>query len=90
MSATNLFPFCYGAEDVGNKSATLTFPSCETRACNYISIIDDSSAERDRTLQIVLERTADLDRRIILDPSATELIIVDNDGSTCLSLHIRG
>ena len=79
-----MFQIFYGAEDGGDKSATLTFLSCEMRACNYISIIDDSNAERDRTLQIVLERTADLDRRIRLDPSAAELTIVDDDGSTYL------
>ena len=59
-------------------------------ACKYISIIDDSNAERDTIFQIFLKRTADLDRRIRLNPSAAELVIVDDDGSTYLTLHIIG
>ena len=60
-------------------SEVLTFAACETQRCVNVTIIDDLTLETEETFDVTLNRTADLDNRITLDPAAEEIQIIDND-----------
>ena len=68
------------SDDYGTHSAVLFFEPCETRACVTLSIVDDNISEKTESFHITLERTSDLDSRIILDPRNGEVAIQDDDG----------
>ena len=57
----------------------LNFPSCGTRSCTEVVIIDDDVDEPNENLFVILERTTTLDPRITLRPTEGEILIVDND-----------
>ena len=59
-------------------SDILIFEPCETRKCVNISIADMASDPNTR-LFYTLDRTTDT--RIALNPSAGEVVIVDDDGT---------
>ena len=54
-----------------------TLGACGIRLCWHISIVDDTIDESDESFSLTLERTAGLDPRITLSPSAGEIIILD-------------
>ena len=59
---------------------TLTFSSCEERACTSVTFVDDDIPEKYESLTISLVRTADLDQRIILISESKEVTILNDDG----------
>ena len=59
-------------------STLLMFDSCETRQCTNIAIMNDGLEESTESFSVTLERTSELDTRIILDPDIGEIVI--NDG----------
>ena len=63
-------------------SVILMFAECETRRCVNISIVDDLTLEMAESFDISLNRTADLDSRITLNPAEGTIQIIDND---CMS-----
>ena len=65
----------------------LFFDACTTRVCETLSIVDDNISERIELFYLTLERTSDLDRRIILNPRDGAVTIVDDDGK--LILHTK-
>ena len=71
----------------------LIFDACETQQCVVVTIVDDVVDEPEEVFRVALERTSDLDSRIILEPIDGEIIIADNDGnmanylSTLIKLH---
>ena len=60
----------------------LIFDACETQQCVVVTIVDDVVDEPEEVFRVALERTIDLDSRIILEPIDGEIIIADNDGNT--------
>ena len=74
------FPLFLHAESPGDYRAVAvmqTLNACGIRLCWYISIVDDTIDESDESFSFTLERTAGLDPRITLSPSAGEIIILD-------------
>ena len=69
------------SDDYGTRSVVLFFEPCETRACVTLSIVDDNIAEKNESFRITLERTSDLDSRIILNRRNGEVAIQDDDGT---------
>ena len=69
-------PLDYGALD-----KILTFPTCDTRVCTDVTIVDDDIAEFTENFFVSLLRTDQLDSRITLSPTEAEVEILDNDGS---------
>ena len=67
--------------DYGALSTILMFGECDTRLCVNISIVDDLVLETMETVYIKLNRTADLDVRIQLDPVDAEIQIIDDDST---------
>lgn len=67
--------------DYGALSTILMFDECDTRHCVNISIVDDLVLETTETVYVTLNRTADLDVRIQLEPVDAEIQIVDDDGT---------
>ena len=61
-------------------SEILTFGVCEMRQCVNVSIVDDMIHEPEERFSYTLERTIDLDPLIAINPSAGEVVIVDDDG----------
>ena len=64
-------------------SRILSFPSCETRQCVNITIVNDLVNELIEEFNVTLERTIGLDRRISLQPVDAR-IIIDNDSKSAL------
>ena len=64
-----------------------TLNACRIRLCWYISIVDDTIDESDESFSFTLERTAGLDPRITLSPSAGEIIILDAESMYNVYLH---
>ena len=64
-------------------STILLFESCETHACVNISILRDLIQEQNESFTITLERTPELDPRIILDPLETQIVILGQCASGC-------
>ena len=56
----------------------LKFDTCDTRQCTEIPIVDDMIAELTESFFVTLERTPDLDSRIILDPVDGQITIIDS------------
>ena len=67
--------------DYGQTNITLTFASCDTRACTSVTIFDDDIAENAENFFVSLLRTDQLDSRITLSPNLAEVEILDNDGN---------
>lgn len=67
--------------DYGALSIILMFDECDTQLCVNISIVDDLVLETTETVYVTLNRTADLDARIQLEPVDAEIQIVDDDGT---------
>ena len=65
----------------------LFFEACTTRVCETLSIVDDNISERKELFYLTLERTPDLDSRIILNPRDGAVEIGDDDGK--LNAHIQ-
>ena len=63
-------------------SDIMSFSPFENISCTLLFIRDDSIAEGMQVLHIVLLRHAGLDRRIRVDSTPAEVLIVDNDGSS--------
>ena len=61
-------------------STILSFPTCGTRQCVNVSIVDDDVMENVESLHVTLERTPGLDVRITLDPVDGVIEIRDDDG----------
>ena len=62
-------------------SRILSFPSCETRLCVNITIVNDLVNELVEEFDVTLERTTGLDTRISLQPVDAR-IIIDNDSKS--------
>ena len=60
-------------------STTLMFAACETQHCVNVATIDDRIVELNEMFVITLERTPDLDSRIMLNPVAGHVEIIDDD-----------
>ena len=60
-------------------SRILSFGACETKQCADMAIVDDLVDEPQEIFGITLERTPDLNSRIMLDP-VDELIFIQDDG----------
>ena len=58
----------------------LFFDACMARVCEDLSIVDDNISERTESFYLTLERTSDLDSRIMLNPMDGEVTIIDDDG----------
>ena len=68
----------------------LFFDACTTRVCETLSIVDDNISERIELFYLTLERTSDLDSRIILNPRDGAVTIVDDDGKLIfMNAHIQ-
>ena len=59
-------------------STILNFAACETQSCLNIAIVNDTQNELDEELNITLERTSGLNRRITLDPVGGVITIHNN------------
>ena len=77
------------ARDYEARSETLLFADCDSKPCMNVFIDDDSVIESDESFLYTLQRTPGLDPRVILDPSAGEVIIMDNDGRLKCVLVVR-
>ena len=67
--------------DVYSVSDVFSFSAFERRSCTPLLIVDDILPESLEEFLIFLLRTANLDKRIKLDPSPGKIFIEDNDGS---------
>ena len=65
-------------------STILRFPTCGTRQCVNVSIVDDDVLENVESFYVTLERTPGLDVRITLDP-VDGIISITDDGQPCCS-----
>ena len=65
-----------------------TLNACRIRLCWYISIVDDTIDESDESFSFTLVRTAGLDPRITLSPSAGEIIVLDAETSESMYIKI--
>ena len=71
--------FAVSPMDYIGLSTTLRFPACETQQCvNVAIIVDDLRDEPEEGFGVTLERTPELNRRIILNPVNGEILIQDN------------
>ena len=59
-------------------STILSFPACETRQCVDVVIVNDLRDEPEEGFSVTLERTPDLDSRIMLHPLNGEIFIEDD------------
>ena len=66
--------------DYNEISVVFMFEACTTRVCEALSIVDDDISERTESFYLTLERTNDLDSRIILNPNDGEVTIFNDDG----------
>ena len=60
-------------------SRILSFPSCETRQCVDVTIVNDLVDEPVKEFDVTLERTIGLDPRISLQVVDARIIISDNN-----------
>ena len=65
--------------DYGELSTILSFPTCGTRQCANVSIVDDDVLENVESFHVTLERTPGLDVRITLDPMDGVIEIRDSN-----------
>ena len=75
-----LFTFSVSPTDYGTVDTILIFDACQMKSCVNISIVDDIIQENDESFNVTLERTPDLDSRIILVPVNGVVQIIDDDG----------
>ena len=66
-------------------STILSFPTCGTRQCVNVTIVDDDVLENVESFDVTLERTPGLDMRITLDPVDGVIEIRDDDGLFSIS-----
>ena len=67
--------------DYGELSTILSFPTCGTRQCVNVSIVDDDVLENVESFHVTLERTPGPNGwRITLDPMDGVIEIRDDDG----------
>ena len=59
-------------------SRLLSFAACDKKQCVDVEIVDDLVDEPQEKFVITLERTPDLNSRIMLDPVDEEIFIQDN------------
>ena len=70
--------------DYGELSTILSFPTCGTRQCVNVTIVDDDVLENVESFDVTLERNTSLDMRITLDP--VDGIISIGEGNICVSM----
>ena len=70
--------FAVAPMDYRELSTILKFPTCGTRQCVNVSIVDDDVLENVESFYVTLERTPGLDVRIALDPVDGIISIIDN------------
>ena len=86
MVATNFWHYSIQQDmfltihDYTTISTALMFGVCESRACILLSILDDSIAENASLFNITLERTPNLDPKILLITVHGVVHIQDDDG----------
>ena len=66
--------------DYGELSTFLSFPTCGTRQCVNVTVVNDDVLENVESFDVTLERTPGLDMRITLDPVDGVIEIRDDDG----------
>ena len=59
---------------------SLVFGSCDRRICVNLTVENDVTLEETESFEVTLQRTPDLDERIILTPATAEISIIDDDG----------
>ena len=80
--------------DYESLSTSLMFAACETQRCVNVTIVDDTTVEAIEIFAITLERTHDLDSRIMLKTVNEIIEIIDNDCKLtinmkfCCALHM--
>ena len=62
------------------------FDACTTRVCEALTVMDDDISERVESFYLTLERTSDLDNRIILNRREGEVTINDDDGKSLMNV----
>lgn len=72
------FNFTENSLDYEGVTVLLNFGSCETRVCISVTIVNDSTAEGIEHFSASLERTANLDPRITIDPDFAKVEITDD------------
>ena len=65
----------------------LVFGACQRRSCINMTITDDEILEDNESYEVTLQRTPDLDNRIILAPMIAEINIIDDDGKLEVVIH---
>ena len=65
--------------DYESLSTSLMFAACETQRCVNVTIVDDTTVEAIEIFAITLERTHNLDSRIMLKTVNEIIEIIDND-----------
>jgi hypothetical protein len=68
--------------DYGTRSMVFFFDACTPRVCEALTVVDDDISERVESFYLTLERTSDLDNRIILNRREGEVTINDDDDVT--------
>ena len=66
--------------DYGELSLPLIFSPCDIKQCITVKIENDDITEESEFFTVNLERTTNLDSRIVLDPRNATVNITDNDG----------
>ena len=65
-------------DDYGEVASLIMFGSCETRACQTVTIVNDDIAEGIELFRASLGRTGNLDPRITIDPDTATVEITDD------------
>ena len=60
-------------------NGTLSFAACEIRHCMTVNIVNDLVDEEVELFEFTLERTPDLDSRILLDPADKQISTFGSD-----------
>ena len=71
--------FLASPSDYESVSTILTFNCCETRSCVAVNVYEDMILEENELFDITLERTLDLDNRIVLAPVIGQVEIRSTD-----------
>ena len=59
-------------------SRIMSFAACETKQCVDVEIVNDVIDEPQEIFVVTLQRTPDLNSRIMLDPVNEDIFIQDN------------
>ena len=62
------------------------FDACTPSVCEALTVVDDDKSERVESFYLTLERTSDLDSRIILNRREGEVTINDDDGKSLMNV----